>query len=267
VLRSLNTAERAMQIQQVRIDALANNLANVNTTGFRGILTRVAEMGAPETTGNIDDGMQQPQLDQGQQLDRARSQRENWALDNKLSINHATDVRSGPIVATGRDTDVALLSRGFFAIRTEAGERYTRGGSFSLNEQKELISPDGKRVLGTGGPLVLSGESFSIENDGRVMVDGAVVGQFKVVDFADPTKLEHLGGNMLTAPDGMEPQPVPPEEIVVAQGHLEGSNVNPIDTLVAMIQAQRAFEVQSKIMTTEDDMLSKTVNMLPRVNA
>ena len=91
--------------------------------------------------------------------------------------------------------------------------------------------------------------------------------QFKVVDFSDPGKLEHLGGNLLKPPEGMEPQAVPALEIAMAQGHLEGSNVNPIDTLVAMIQAQRAFEVQSKVMSTEDEMLSKSVNNLPRVNA
>ncbi len=263
MIRSLNTAENAMQMQQVRIDALANNLANVNTTGFRGVLTRVSESGAPENTDNIQEGQDQAKTNQ---IPLPKGD-QNWAPVNPLELYHATDTRGGPVTATGRETDVALLGRGFFALQTEGGERYTRGGSFTLNTQKELTTPDGTKVLGTGGPIVLNGESFSIEGDGRVLVDGAQVAQFKVVDFSDPGKLEHLGGNLLKAPEGMEPQAVPALEIAMAQGHLEGSNVNPIDTLVAMIQAQRAFEVQSKVMSTEDEMLSKSVNNLPRVNA
>lgn len=270
MIRSLNTAEKAMQMQQVRIDALANNLANVTSTGFRGILTRVSESGAVPTADEIRDGLIQPQTDQTAQkpLPRAGIKGDdNWLPVNPLEMYHATDNRSGPVTATGRDTDVALLGRGFFSLQTDAGERYTRGGSFVLNSQKELTTPDGTRVLGTGGPIVIDGQSFSIENDGRVLVDGAVAGQFKVMDFSDPTRLEHVGGNLLKAPEGMEAQPVPVEEIVVAQGHLEGSNVDPISTLVAMIEAQRAFEVHSKVLTTEDEMLSKSVNNLPRVGS
>jgi flagellar basal-body rod protein FlgF len=266
LIRSLNTAEKAMQMQQVRIDALANNLANVDTTGFRGILTRVAEEGAPETVRTDQDELVQPQLDQTQQKPQPTRGADNWKPVNPLELYHATDIRSGPVTATGRDTDVALLGRGFFAIETEAGERYTRGGSFTVNDQRELTTPDGVRVLGTGGPIVVSGENFSVETDGRILVDGVQTGQFKVVDFSDPNRLEHLGGNILKAPEGMEAQPVPPAEISLAQGHLEGSNVDPIDTLVAMIEAQRAFEFQSKVMTTEDEMLSKSVNNLPRIS-
>lgn len=267
MIRSLNTAEQAMQMQQVRIDALANNLANVNSAGFRGILTRVEEGGIrPRMDGNVD-GMQQPQLDQPNQNRRMSSGESNWLPARPLELYQATDTRSGPVTATGRDTDVAILGRGYFTVSTEDGDRYTRGGSFSLNDDKELTTPDGRTVLGTGGPIVINGKDFSIENDGRVLVDGAEVGSFKIVDFSDPTRLEHLGSNMLKAPDSMEATPVPKEEIVVAQGHVEGSNVNPIDTLVAMIMAQRAFEIQSKILNTEDEMLSKSVNNLPRVNS
>ena len=97
--------------------------------------------------------------------------------------------------------------------------------------------------------------------------DGAVAGRIRLVDFADPTRLEHLGANLLAAPADMPAEAVPAAAIAVAQGHLEGSNVNPIDTLVAMIEAQRAFEVHAKIMSTEDEMLNKAVNNLPRTTA
>ena len=266
MIRSLHTAENAMQMQQVKIDALANNLANVNSTGFRGILTRVAELGSPATTEDIQGGLVQPQLGSGNAKPLPGKGSGNWAPVNHLELYLATDTRGGPVQATGRNTDVAILGRGFFCLQTSGGTRYSRGGSFTINDQKELTTPDGNKVLGAGGPIVINGEDFSVEADGRVLVDGAEVARFKLVDFADPTLLEHEGSNMLKAPDTMEALPVPAAEIVLAQGHIEGSNVNPIDTLVAMIEAQRAFEIQGKIMTTEDEMLSKSVNHLPRVS-
>ncbi|MFH2052320.1 MAG: flagellar hook-basal body protein [bacterium] len=253
MIRSLRTAEKAMQMEQVRIDALANNLANVDSTGFRQILTRVKEEN--EAAGP------------GGDLQALKMGREAWAAQPRLDMGHALDVRPGAIEETGRPTDVAIMGRGFFVIGTEEGERYTRNGSFILNEQRQLTTPEGKLVQGEGGPLTLDGNAFSIEADGTVMVDGNQAGKLRLVDFAEPTRLEHMGANLLTAPEDMQAQPVPAGEATVAQGHIEGSNVNAIDTLVAMIAAQRAFEVQSKVMSTEDEMLNKSVNNLPRISA
>ncbi len=261
MIRSLNTAEQAMQMQQVRIDALANNLANANSTGFKQVLTRVAEVGGIQNP-DINPDVNPRDVSVTKQLNANGA----WPKTMDLQLYHATDTRNGPVRATGRDTDVAVLSRGFFALQTPDGERYTRAGAFRIDNTSTLVTPDGTPVLGDGGPIKIEGKSFSIENNGSIMVDGNIVGRFKLVDFADTTKLEHLGANLLRPPENMMPQPVPAEEIVVAQGHLEGSNVNPIDTLVAMITAQRAFEVQSKVTMTEDDMLSKSVNKLPQVS-
>lgn len=261
LIRSLNTAEQAMQLAQVRIDALANNLANANSTGFRQILTRVSEQGAgqrPEAGGEVTaqaDGALSRQLPKGQ----------NWAPVPQMEMEHAVDIRPGAVRATGRDTDLALMGRGFFAVQTPAGERYTRAGSFVLDSEKRLTTPSGEQLIGTGGPIQLAGESFAVASDGTVTVDGNVVGRVKVVDFQDATKLMHQGDNLLEAPVDMPATEMPAEEVVLAQGSLEGSNVDPIDTLVAMIAAQRAFEMQTKVMTTEDEMLEKSVNTLPRV--
>ena len=263
MIRSLDTAEQAMQVQQVRIDALANNLANVNTAGFRQVLTRVAELGSGDAVQPADQNAAEAGVDK---LPRTRGSDDNWVQTNPLMLNQATDMRRGPMVSTGRETDIAIMGDGFFTLQGEGGDKYARGGSFTINSEKQLVTPAGLPVLGEGGPITLDGESFSIENDGSVMVDGAVVDKLKIVTFSDPTQLEHEGNTLLKAPEGMEPQAVPANEIIVAQGHLEGSNVNPISTLVAMITAQRAFEIQQKTLTTEDDMLSKSVNKLPQVS-
>ncbi len=250
MIRSLNTAEKAMQVLQVKIDALANNLANADSTGFRQVLTRVAEKSDPalRPAAGGTQGTGSPAK----------------AGSVPLELTNALDARPGAIKATGRQTDLALMGKGFFVVSSPGGERYTRNGSFMLNEQRQLTTPDGLLVQGDGGPLTIEGSSMSVEPDGTITSDGNVVGRLKIVDFDKPFRLEHQGANLLKAPADMAAQALPKQDTVVAQGHLEGSNVNPIDTLVAMIEAQRAFEVQAKIMTTEDEMLNKAVNYLPR---
>lgn len=264
MIRSLNTAERAMTMEQVRIDALANNLANVNSAGFKQILTRVAQLGSGD---NATGGTGEQLLANGSDRTNAGGGGDNWSPVSRADLYHAMDNRPGPINATGRKTDVAVMGRGFFEIDTPDGKAYTRNGSFTLNSQKQLTTPDGSPVQGDGGAITLSGNDFSIANDGTISVDGKITGRLKLVTFDDPTRLEHLGNSILKNPEDMEPTPLPPEEMVVAQSHLEGSNVNPINTLVAMITAQRAFEVQSSVLKTEDEMLSKAVSTLPRVSA
>ena len=259
MIRSLNTAEKAMQMEQVRIDALANNLANVDSTGFRQILTRVVERNAPEVpVPDAERTVAAAAADGGRTVG-------GTTVPDTLVL-HALDSRPGPVGATGRDTDVAIMGRGFFAIQTEAGERYTRGGSFRLDSERRLTTPEGSLVLGSSGPVTLDGREFSIEPDGSVTVDGELRGRLRLVDFADPSRLEHEGANRLLAPPDMEPVDVPLEEVAVARGMLEGSNVEPIDVLVAMIAAQRAFEMHTKVLTTEDEMLNKSVNTLGRAN-
>ena len=240
-----------MLLEQNRIDALANNLANVNTSGFKQILTRVAEVTSQNSLGasgeavdGISPGPSRPRF---------------------LQMYHALDNRQGSVQATGRDTDVAVIGEGYFEVQTESGTAYTRHGSFIMNADQRLTTPDGFPVMGGHGPISLEGSEFSIANDGSIMVDGKVTNRLKLVVFDDPSRLEHLGASLVRPPADMESRILESTEIVVAQGHLEGSNVNPIDTLIAMITAQRAFEVQSKVMATEDEMLEKSVNNLPRV--
>jgi flagellar basal-body rod protein FlgG len=263
VIRSLNTAERAMEMEQVRIGALANNLANVNSAGFKQILTRVGEPAATKPADGRDGTVPaQAQAKSG----RTTAGDGNWAPVSRMDLFHAVDMRPGPINATGRDTDVAIMGPGFFEISTPDGPRYTRDGSFSLNALKQLTTPGGMLVQGDGGPITIDGNSFTIAADGTINVDGKSAGQLKLMNFSDPTRLEHQGDSLLKAPEALEATPLARTEVVVAQAHLEGSNVNPIDTLVAMISAQRAFEVQSTVLKTEDEMLSKSVNNLPRAN-
>lgn len=245
MIRSLGRAENAMQLEQARIDVLANNLANANSVGFKQVLMRTIQPQAPVAeNGRI-------RVPAGGNL-------------NAPMLRQAVDTRPGPMQSTGRDTDIAIMSRGFFVVKTPDGDRYTRAGSFAVDDQKRLIVPGGGLVLGDSGPIDLGEGNFALSSDGSITVDGQAAGRLRIVDFPDATALQRQGANLFSA-ENMEPVTVPPAEIAVAQGHVEGSNVSPVETLIAMIQAQRAFEVQSKVLTTEDQMLDKSVNTMSRV--
>ena len=268
MIRSLNTSARAMQLEQVRIDALANNLANATASGFRQIITRLTEPVAPNgAKPDVNPEAATSAAVAGRTTAGQAAAEPRWARVTRADLSHAVDVRPGPITPSGRDTDVAIMGRGFFEIQTADGPRYTRNGSFILNSERQLTTPDGHPVAGDGGALTLEGGEFTIASDGTVTVDGQAVGRLKLVDFADPSRLEHMGDSLLKAPADLAPQPVSTEETIVAQGHIEGSNVNPVDTLVAMIEAQRAFEIHSKVLQTENELLNKSVNNLPRTTA
>ncbi len=268
MIRSLNTAANAMMMEQTRIDALANNLANATASGFRQVITRLAEPVNPSQAGTTRDataaiaGRQNGGGGAG-----GTGAAPKWAPVTRADLSHALDARPGPIQPSGRDTDVAVMGKGFFEVTTAEGPRYTRNGSFILDSQHRLTTPDGKPVAGDGGEIRIDGGDFTIGADGTVTVDGQNVGRIKLVDFADPSRLEHMGDSLLKAPADLAPQPMAAADTIMAQGHIEGSNVNPIDTLVAMIEAQRAFEIQSKVMQTENDLLNKSVNNLPRTSA
>lgn len=245
MLRTLQAARGAMQFEQARIDTRANNLANVSTAGFRQVLTRVSELagGAPSGQGSV------------------------WDKDLDLGMNQILDLQHGPLEPTGNDHDLAIAGRGFFAVNDQEGNTYyTRGGGFGMNDAGELITSDGLKVQGTGGPIIVSGGEVTVDTTGMIRVKGAERGRIKVVDFAIPSELHNMGHGRLTTEGQMEAVEVPPEEITVMQGYLEGSNVDPVRTLVDMISAQRAFEIGAKVMESNDELLGKSVNSLGRTS-
>lgn len=257
VLRSLQMARQAMQVNQARVDVLANNLANVATSGFRQVLTQVSEVAPAGVDAPGADGLALPAA--------ARRPGGGDALRD-LTVDHATDVRRGEVASTGRDSDLALASRGFFVVQDQDGNAfYTRDGNFHRDDAGRLATADGLAVQGTGGPLEIGAGKLEVTRDGQVMVDGATRGRLRVADFAEPSRLEHRGDSLLVAPDDLAAEDVPAAEVQVLQGHLEASNVDPVRTLVDMIAAQRAFEVQAKMLQASDESLQKSVNNLSAV--
>lgn len=258
MLRSLQTAEKAMHLEQTRIDYLANNLANVDATGFKQILSRVAEAKAVTPDPAAATPAATPASTAVSGLGR-------WPQQRELYMYPGLDLRQGDLVPTGRGTDVALQGEGFFVVQDAGGnEFYTRAGGFTLDDQHRLVTEQGYLVQGSGGEVVIDGGDFGIAEDGAVSVGGTSSGKLRVVTFADPQRLEHRGDGLMKAPEDMAATDIAANTTTVAQGFLEHSNVDPVQTLVAMIEAQRAFEVAGKVLQTNDELLGKSTNTLGR---
>ncbi len=257
MLRSLRTAERAMQLQQLHIETLANNLANVNSAGFKQVLTQVFQDG-PVNAGRA------VAAEPHQAITRSDSPDDVWSTQPAPQIQAVLDLRPGTLRTTERATDFAIDGDGYFVVGEDGEELYTRNGSFTFDENRQLVTASGLKVQGTEGPLTVDGRSFSVAEDGTFTVDGNVVGRLKLVRFSQPLRLEHAGGSLFRAPGDLTAEEIPPNEIQIVQAQLEGSNVNPIDTLIDMIAAQRAFEIEAKILQANDETLDRSVNQLGR---
>lgn len=253
-MRALFTAATGMEAQQLRIDAIANNLANVTTTGFKRsradfqdlFYETVRAPGATSANGS--------------------------SLPVGVQVGHGSKLASmskvytqGDRTSTGRDLDIAVDGNGFFQIQRPGGETvYTRDGSFKLDRDGTLVTSQGYEVL----PTIQIPEDalqVTILADGTVSVlsAGSTVpndlGQIELARFVNPSGLMAVGNNLLVPSEASgDPETGQPDDNgfgAVSQGFLESSNVNIAEELVKMILAQRAFEVSSRVIKAGDEML------------
>ena len=208
--------------QQLRFETVANNMANINTNGFKKNIISF-----------------------------------NEALEmNSIS---KTDFSQGPVRYTGNELDVALSSKGFFKIQTGNGIRYTRDGAFKLNEKGTLVTWNGDSVLGQNGPITIDGSKVSIGGDGQIQVDDESVDRLMVVDFENLQLLQKEGGSRYFY-SGEEKEISTVEDVRVQQGYLETSNVNPTEEMIKMIETYRAFESVQRAIQSIDKITGKMVN-------
>ena len=221
---SMSGAKATMQRQ----DTLANNLANVSTPGFRAEL----------------------------QAFRAVPVQGSGASTRVYALETTTgyDASAGAITATGRNLDVAVTGSSWLSVQALDGtEAYTRGGSFDVSNDGTLVTRSGLPVLGDGGPIQIPPNSaVSIGGDGTVSAKGTdgkttAVGRLKLVTPEAP--LTRGVDGLFRAPDGDLPADT---NARVQDGAFEGSNVSPVETMVAMISAARQFEAQMKMLTTAE---------------
>jgi flagellar basal-body rod protein FlgG len=248
-------------LQERRLELLANNLANVNTVGYKA--TRPVFSLAPLPNNPV--GGQAPirPVGFGTSANAAGVERLHLGMGPQVT-GVKTDFQVGDLTLTGNPLDLALTKPGFFVVQTPKGPRYTRNGSFTLNKENVLVTQEGFQVLGQRGAITLEGKAFEIDRAGKITVEGQGVDSLRVVDFKDADKaLRKEFSGMFINVSGNEPQE--PEEIDVQSGFLERSNVNPIASMTEMMEVTRAFEAYTKAIQTINDATQRASTEVGRL--
>lgn len=260
MMRSLFTAATGMESQQITIDTIANNMANVNTTAFK------------RSRANFNDLLYQTLRAPGQNATAGT------VVPSGVQIGGGSRVASvekmfseGAIRITNKNTDLMIEGEGFFRIQKDDGSiAYSRDGSFRIDANGRVVNNDGFPVVPEiVVPPGVTHDKVNFGLDGTVSVrigeESQEIGQIQLANFINPTGLESLGRNLYgaTAASGEAVVGTPNGQGFgrIAQGQLEASNVNIVEEMVNMITGQRAYEINSKVIQTGDQMLQQTNNI------
>lgn len=237
-----------------QMDVIANNVANINTNGFKADRSLFEEFLT------------------------SRAHEDNFVgRDRRISFvqDRGTfkDFAQGASEYTKNPLDVAIDGAGFLVVQTPAGERYTRDGGLKINNQGQLVNSSGYPVLGGSGPIVLqpTDKEITIASDGNITVlEGtnridSVRGKLRVVRFADAQKLVKEGSNLYSA--GVDAAPQPDTASKVSQGFIEKSNVNSVLEMSRMIEVTRAYTSISTMLQQQSDMRKTAIDKLAEVPA
>ncbi len=260
-MRALSIAATGMQAQQTNVEVIANNLANMNTSGFKAqraqfedlLYQNVLQPGSQTSdTGTL--------VPSGIQLGSGVRTASVYRIDTQ-----------GTLTQTSNPYDMAIQGAGFFKVTLPDGTyAYTRAGNFGLSPTGEIVNSDGYTVA-PGIAVPPNALSVTINPEGQVeaTVPGTstptVLGQLELDRFANDAGLNALGGNLLSeTPASGPPQAGVPGSSgygTIQQGYLETSNVNPVEEITALITAQRAYEMNSKVITAANQMMQTTAQL------
>lgn len=277
MVRGLYTGASGMSARLAQMDVVANNLANVNTPSFKQDLALFKAFPEMVLRRQDDDGVLKfplGSIDKKPVVGR---------LGTGVEMNEVfTEFSQGSLQQTENAFDLALDGPGFLVIKTPQGERYTRNGSFTIDNSGTLMTKEGWPVMGENGPMQIKHHNFTISEDGRVVVNqrlqepkerpvqmsenafdqSAVIDRLKVVTFPRERYLVKDGSSLYRdseftgGPQGANPGQGPK----VKQGFLEMSNVNVVREMVHMIEVNRAYEASQKSVSTHDGALDRLIN-------
>ncbi|HHZ91763.1 TPA: flagellar hook-basal body protein [Candidatus Poribacteria bacterium] len=257
-MQGIYKAAQGMIYETMRIDIIANNLANVNANGYKGSALQVTSTFDAELTQVLEEKMNiKPPSNVSQSSEL-------------LVARYNIDFQQGPLKETNEVYDVAIAGRGFFGIQNVDGSTvFTRDGSFTTNDQGQLVNGQGLFVLDQSGQPVQipSGASeLTISTDGRMFADDVGFSQLMLIDFEqnDPYPLGKIGGNLFEITDS-QAQPISLNATrgvsIVKQGFLELANVNVVHEMVNMIQTLRNFQGYQKIIQALDETVQLINNV------
>jgi len=260
-MRALSIAATGMSAQQMRVEVISNNLANMSTTGYNARRAEFADLHYQQYTRagtiNAADGTVLPT---GVQLGLG-------VRPSAISVH----LQQGSLSATGADLDLAIEGQGYLEVTLPSGQpAYTRDGGLKRNAEGMIVTSDGFPVV---PEIVIPPEarSISINADGEVYgyfsdtAEGQLLGQFTMAGFSNPKGLEAIGSNLFTETEGSGPALVgaPGQDGLgtLRQGYLEDSSVDAVREVTELIKAQRGYELNSKVISAADQMLGATTQV------
>jgi flagellar basal-body rod protein FlgF len=244
MIKGIFSSGSGMQPRMMRLEVLANNIANANTTGFKR-----------------DNIFIQVMKDAG--LTQTEGQGDLKGLDSK----EFTDYSEGSFVQTKNPFDLALQGRGFFAVETPQGIRYTRNGNFSLSIDGTLVNAQGSPVLGSSGkiqipqPQKIDETAISINEYGEVNMGSVQLGKVRVVDFEDLNQLKKAGQSLFVTDAAEKPVNLDGHKTQVRQGFLEESNVEGIEEMIQLVELARSFETDQRTIQSQDTTLERAMDV------
>ncbi|MBE6011435.1 MAG: flagellar basal-body rod protein FlgF [Lachnospiraceae bacterium] len=254
MIRGLYTSALGMTTQMNKMDIISNNIANVNTTGYKkdGVITQSF---SEELMKFMDSAEGKKSMLSGVQSVGKFSH--GLFVDNIY-----TNFSNGSLKGTSGPLDCAVSGSGFFVIEKlndngEATEKYTRDGAFTIGAEGYLSTKDGDAVMGMNGKIAIPNGNISITDNGDVYVNSELIDRLKLVDFEDKTALRKEGSNLYSTLEGTEASAFKGK---IEQGFLEASNVNSVNEMIELINISRTYEANQKMIQSHDSTLSKAVN-------
>ncbi len=241
----LVTLSRQITLQR-KMEVIANNMANMNTAGFKSDELKFEEYLMPEASVNgFEPG------------DRSVK----FVIDPQMVRN----LSAGPQRQTGRELDIALSGEGWLAVKSPQGERYTRNGQLQLAADGTLVTSQGYPVLGQGGEIVFEpGETgIVIGKDGTISSNQGTKDRLRVVEFANPQAMRKQGDSLYTSDE----TPTESTATTIVQGAFEASNVQPMKQMTQMIETVRAYTSVSRMLEAVDESRGKAIQQLGRSNS
>ena len=233
MIKALDCSRQAMQMNLRRHEVISDNLANVNTPGFKREMARITSLEEERAPG--------------------------LPTGRELVVDGMPQLSGGALQATGNVLDLALRGEGFFQVQGPEGPRLTRDGSFGLDSQGMIVHSSGHPLLVDGGSVQITG-ACSVLPDGSILDGERPVGRISLVAPAEGSRLMRQGDNLYESSGGT--RELDAAEVQVASGYLEASNVDPVREMVDMIRAFRVYEIAQRAASAADETLSKAVNQV-----
>ena len=264
--KGIYTALSGAVAQNQRLDTIANNIENVNTTGFKKDRQVFKEyLTAAE---KVPDVIQVPKIPASIESFYDLQSADKGYVDSSGTY---TDMTQGSVRSTGNPLDLAVEGQGFFEVLTPRGVRFTRNGGFKISPQGQLVTRQGYQVLrqGQGAPetrtIPISSRNLTVSYNGNIFEGEEQVAQLSVMTIADADALRKEGESLYSVKPNYNMQMTPATDAQVHQGFLETSNVNIVDEMTKMIKTSRNFESLQKAIKAFDSMNGKLVNEVAKV--